>query len=308
MNPLTILGAISVSLALPVLWWALSGAPATSGTASRNLLRGDATDLRTHALARPISERAGRPLAATLARLGRALTPAGLMDKLERRLVLAGRPASWPIERVLAAKLTLGAAVGLLALTQLLGGVGPAGLLLWLAAPVVAFFLPDVIVGSQAATRQSAIQLALPDTLDQLTVCVEAGLGFDAAMARAGRGNEGPLADELLRTLQDMQIGSTRADALRSLTDRTEVAELRRLVLVLLQAESYGLSIADVLRVQAAELREKRRQRAEERAMKVPVKILVPLIFFILPTLFIVILGPAGINVIDMFSGLPAGG
>jgi tight adherence protein C len=143
--------------------------------------------------------------------------------------------------------------------------------------------------------------VALPDTLDQVTVCVEAGLGFEGALARAARSGSGPLADEIVRTMQDIQLGVPRKDALRRLGDRNGVEELRRFVLAVVQAEGYGVPIARVLRLQAAELREKRRQSAEEHAQKIGIKLLFPLVTCILPTVFIVILGPA---IIGLMNGL----
>jgi tight adherence protein C len=130
-----------------------------------------------------------------------------------------------------------------------------------------------------------------------MTIAVEAGLGFETAMARAGRTGTGPLAEEIVRTLQEIQIGVPRSKAMRNLADRTEQDDLRHFVLAVVQAESYGIPVADVLKTQAAEQRLKRRQSAEERAMKIPVKIIFPLILCILPTLFIVILGPAVIQI-----------
>jgi tight adherence protein C len=170
-------------------------------------------------------------------------------------------------------------------------------LLGWLCFTTLAYFTPDLLVHSRGQERQESIGKALPDTLDQMTIAVEAGLGFETAMARAGRTGTGPLADELVRTLQEVQLGVPRSKAMRNLADRTDQSDLRHFVLAVIQAESYGIPIADVLRTQAAEQRVKRRQRAEEQAMKIPVKIIFPLILCILPTLFIVILGPAAIQV-----------
>ena len=150
--------------------------------------------------------------------------------------------------------------------------------------------------------RQQAIQLELPDTLDQMTIAVEAGLGFESAMARAGANGTGPLAEELVRTLQDIAVGQPRREAYLALADRTGVQDLRRFIRAVVQADQYGVSIADVLRTQAQEMRLKRRQRAEEKAMQIPVKVIFPLILCILPTLFIVLLGPAVMDMIAAFS------
>jgi len=148
-----------------------------------------------------------------------------------------------------------------------------------------------------ATARQLDMSNALPDTLDQLTICVEAGLGFDAAMARAARSGAGPLNEELTHLLQDLRVGVPRHEALQSILDRTDVPELRQFVHALIQAETYGVPVSRILRTQAAEQREKRRFRAEERAMKLPVKVIFPLVFCILPVLFIVIIGPAFIHI-----------
>jgi len=155
-----------------------------------------------------------------------------------------------------------------------------------------------------AYNRSDRIRRELPDALDLLSISVEAGLGFDAALSQVARNTQGPLADEFFRVLQEMQIGTGRSDAMRALGERTNVTELRGFVTAMVQADAFGIPIANVLRVQAREMRIKRSQRAEELAQKVPVKILFPLIFCILPALFIVILGPAAITIIDAFSGV----
>jgi tight adherence protein C len=142
----------------------------------------------------------------------------------------------------------------------------------------------------------------LPDAIDLLTISVEAGLGFDAALSQVARNTEGPLAGEFFRVLQEMQIGKGRSDALRALGERTTIPELRGFVGAMVQADAFGIAVANVLRAQAKEMRIKRYQRAEEAAQKVPVKILFPLIFFILPALFVVILGPGIVSITDAFS------
>ena len=136
-----------------------------------------------------------------------------------------------------------------------------------------------------------------------MTIAVEAGLGFDGAMAKAARNGHGPLAEELIRVLQDMSIGRTRRESFMELEHRTNSEDLRRFIRAVIQADAYGVAIGDVLRVQAGEMRLKRRQRAEEQAMKVSVKILFPLVFCLLPVLFIVLLTPAVVNSLDSFGG-----
>jgi len=224
------------------------------------------------------------------------LSPAGITAKLQRRLDLAGNPPRWNPDRVLAVKglgLVLFAAFGVF-----FGAHQAVQLILYAAiGGVIGFFLPDVLLYNAGIKRQDRIQAALPDALDMLTVCVEAGLGFDAALAQVARNTDGPLADDLARTLQEMQIGKSRTEALRALADRTTVAELRVFVSSLVQAGELGISIASVLREQAKEMRVRRRQRAEEKAQKVPVKILFPLVTCLFPALFVVIIGPGAISI-----------
>jgi tight adherence protein C len=165
------------------------------------------------------------------------------------------------------------------------------------------YFIPDLLLYSKGQERQKVIQLELANTLDQMLISVEAGLGFEGAMSRAGENGKGPLAEELVRTLQDMQVGRSRREAYLALAERTNIPELRSFVQAIIQADTYGIAISRVLRVQAKVMRMKRRQRAEEKAMKLPVMILFPLLFFIFPVLFIAILGPAVINTVVTLSG-----
>lgn len=228
--------------------------------------------------------------------------PAGYVGWLGRQIVLAGRPAGLTVAKILRRKIVLGVLGAVVGTLVILADPHPFRILLSVAGTLMLFFLPDVRINSQAHDRQEKIQRALPDTLDQMTIAVEAGLGFDAAMAKAARGGSGPLAEELVRVLQDMSIGRTRRDAFHELEGRTNVEELRRFVRAVIQADAYGISVGDVLRVQSGEMRLKRRQRAEEAAQKVTVKILFPLIFCLLPVLFIVILTPAVLQIIARFS------
>jgi tight adherence protein C len=168
---------------------------------------------------------------------------------------------------------------------------------------LLGWWTPDLTLYQVGYNRTEQIRRELPDSLDLLTISVEAGLGFDAALSQVARNTEGPLAEEFFRVLQEMQIGVGRADAMRALGERTDVPELRAFVTAMVQADSFGIPIANVLRVQSKELRVKRSQLVEEKAQKVPVKILFPLIFCILPVLFIVIIGPAAITIFEAFRG-----
>jgi tight adherence protein C len=297
-----ILGAAAVTATPALLWWALAG-DRTAAVVSRNLSTalGGAVDVRGAVLDRSARERAIEPAIERWAGRARRFTPAGRIERMERRIVMAGTPREWTLERVLAAKLVLaitGVAFGLLLVASRPGALTALTLLV---APLLGWFAPDAILAGRADRRQQAIRLALADTLDQVTISVEAGLAFESALARTGRSSKGPLAEELLRTLQDVQAGMSRGEALKRLVERVEVDELHHFVLAIIQAESYGIPIAQVLRVQSGELRVKRRQLAEERAQKLPVKILFPLVLCILPTIFIVLLGPAALRMSEVF-------
>ena len=230
------------------------------------------------------------------------LSPSGIAAKLQRRLDLAGNPGRWTPDRILAVK-----GLGLIALAMLgaLYGLHSPALLILCAAVggAVGFFLPDVLLYNAGLKRQAKLQIALPDALDMLTVCVEAGLGFDAALAQVARNTSGPLAAEFARALQEMQIGKSRSQAFRALADRTTVPEVRTFVSALVQANDLGIPIAKVLREQAKEMRVRRRQRAEGKAQQVPVKITFPLILCIFPALLVIVLGPGVINIAHALFG-----
>lgn len=229
----------------------------------------------------------------------------GYVAWLDRQLAGAGRPRDWPLGKVIMAKPLLG--FGAAFVSVLLCFAQPSGgrLLLCLAFTVLCYFLPDLLIRNRAQKRRGEIRLELPNALDQMLISVEAGLGFEAAMSRVAEFNRGPLPDELVRTLQDIQVGRSRKDAYQALSQRIDVPDVRTFVRAVVQADSYGIPIANVLKSQAQDMRIKRKQRAEEHAMKMPVKMLFPLIFFILPTLFIILLGPTVLNIVDTLSSIP---
>ncbi|MGG5170990.1 type II secretion system F family protein [Pseudarthrobacter sp. J1738] len=232
----------------------------------------------------------------------RQLTPKSYEAWLDRQLAAAGRPKDWPLERLISVKPLLALVLGALGLMVLLASPSPIRFLIFIGSLAFGFFAPDLLLRSQAEKRRAAIQKELPNSLDQMLISVQAGLGFEAAMGRAGQNGDGPLAEELIRTLQDIQVGRSRKEAYQAMAERVQVPELRSFIRAIIQADTYGVPIAKVLKIQAHELRIKRRQRAEEHAMKIPVKILFPLIFCIFPTLFIILLGPAVMNIIAAFS------
>jgi tight adherence protein C len=236
-------------------------------------------------------------------RLAQRLSPAGVSSSLQRRLDLAGNSGNWTPDRILAVKgigLVVGAIVGVL-----IGLHRPTLVIVWAAAlGAIGFFLPDVLLYNSGIKRQALIVSALPDALDMLTVCVEAGLGFDSAMAQVARNMTGPLAEEFARALQEMQIGLSRSQALRGMVARTTVPELRSFVSSLVQAAELGIPVARVLREQAAEMRVVRRQRAEERAQKVTVKIMFPVVLCLFPALLVIIIGPGVISIAHALFGI----
>ncbi|HEX9854703.1 MAG TPA: type II secretion system F family protein [Acidimicrobiia bacterium] len=287
-----IIAAAAVALSIPLLFVSISRGAESSSIFARRAGRGEkrVTDLGALILEQGAGERVVRPALAAVAGRLRAFTPAGVVDRLENRIVLAGLEDRWPIERVLVVKV-LGAAAAATA------GWYLAGPLLALGAGGLAYLLPDFTLDGSAKKRQDQILRELPDAIDHITMSVEAGVGFEGAIARTARAGRGPMAAELRRALQEMQLGASRTQALRNLAARNDVLDLNTFIGAVVQSEEYGLPIANVLRIQASELRMRRKQRAEERALKIPVKIVFPLVVCIFPSLFIVLLGPAAVRV-----------
>jgi tight adherence protein C len=293
MNLLVIFGGLLMCGSTGFMVWTLLGQDSKGETAVRtNLRRGFETT----------GGASGRDLG-LLYQLSERLMPASYAKKLDRLLALAGRPATVPMNRLLAAKPALALLGVLLAFVMIRANPTSTMVLLGLFLTLLGYFIPDLLLYSKGQERQQAMQLELANTLDQMLISVEAGLGFEAAMARAGANGKGPLAEELVRTLQDMQVGRSRRESYLALADRTNVPELRSFVKAIVQADAYGIALSGVLRTQAKVMRVKRRQRAEEKAMKLPVMVLFPLLFFIFPVLFIAVLGPAVINAIATFNG-----
>ncbi len=254
-------------------------------------------------LEKPFAERVLAPLQSRAVGLGRRISGADTAERIRRKLDLAGNPAGWTVDRVLSGKV-IGAVAGLVGglVFQLMLTAPAVRVVIVIAALVVGFFAPNLYLYQKSHERAERLQRDLPDAIDLLTISVESGLGFDAALQQVARNTEGPLAEELSRVMREMQIGQGRADALRAMGERTNVGDLRTFVGAMVQADAFGIPVAQVLRVQSAEMRVKRRQRAEEKAQQVPVKITIPLIFCILPTLFIAVMGPAVLSIMDSFS------
>jgi tight adherence protein C len=268
-----------------------------AGSTSENV------NLREQHLSESFGSRIIVPVVAGASRIARRVTPIDARDRVARKLLLAGSPAGWDAERVLAFKvigliggLILGAFVGSLmgftpfiriVVVGLLGFVGFAG--------------PDSVLSRRVDERQREILRTLSDTLDLLTISVEAGLSLNAAIAQVVQNVPGTLSSEFARMLQEIQLGVPRADAFRNLAERTDVDELNAFALAMIQADVFGVSIASVLRTQAQQLRIKRRQASEQKAQQTPVKIVFPLILCILPALFVVIVGPGAIQIWEQF-------
>jgi tight adherence protein C len=250
-------------------------------------------------------ERVLAPLLEKSLGIGRKLTPADHAERIRHKLEVAGNPPGWTVDRVTSLKFigfSAAVVIGIVVTMTLgLGFLPTLGGVMLLS--VAGYMAPNMYLYQKGYDRTQKIERALPDAIDLLTISVESGLGFDAALAQVARNTDGPLAEEFARVLQEMQIGLGRGAALRALGERTHVADVKGFVSSMVQADALGIPVAHVLRVQSREIRTKRRQRAEEQAQKVAIKILIPLIFCILPCLFIAVLGPAGISMVEAFSG-----
>jgi tight adherence protein C len=300
---LLIIGAAAIFMALMalVLAFSLGSGQATGVARSLAIIE---RQIHPNEVAReelPAMERLALPLLDKTRRLAMRLSPSGSADRIHRRLDLAGNPAAWSPERIMGAKgagLFVGAALGLA-----IGGLSLRGLGFAAGGGAILFFLPDILLYNLGLKRQSELRMGLANALDMLTVCVEAGQGFDAALLQVARSAEGPVAGEFARVLSEIQIGKSRGDAFSSLGQRTSVAEVKTFITALVQADRLGLPIAGVLREQSVQMRLVRRQLAEEKAQKVPVQILFPMLFCIFPALMIVVIGPGILRMMDAFAG-----
>jgi tight adherence protein C len=256
-------------------------------------------------LDQPFNERVVAPLLARFTVVGRKITGKDNSSRIQHRLDVAGNPIGWNVDRVLGLKAVgfAGALLFSIALTMFLGFGFLPTVIVCVGLSLVGFVAPNFYIYQKGYDRSEQMQKDLPDALDLLTISVEAGLAFDAALARVAKNTDGPLAAEFARVLQEMNIGMGRTHAMRALGERTHIPELRSFVTAMVQADAFGIPIGQVLRVQSNEMRVKRRQRAEEKAQKVPVKILFPLMFCILPTLFIAVIGPGVITMVQSFVG-----
>jgi tight adherence protein C len=306
MDPVAIAVAALAAGAILLIVLGLSGSSPVDPVQARLTQLGtmQAKNLEELELQAPFMERTLRPLAARLSGRMNRMATSSFTEKTEKRLALAGNPNDLRTSDWLGIK-AIGAIVGgiLFFLLFVVGGVFKFPLLIaFLMTAVGAIFgytIPEFWLGGRVKKRQKAILLMIPDTLDLLTISVRAGLGFDAALGKVVEKLKGPLSDEFRRALAEVRVGKARRDALRDIVPRTEVIPLTNFIGAIIQAEQLGVSVSKVLQVQSEQLRIERRQRAEEQAAKAPIKMLFPLVGCIFPSLFIVILGPAIILIVQ---------
>ncbi len=256
---------------------------------------------RDQELLTPLRDRAIGPMVHGLTGIGRRFTPMGYVDKARQKFVYLGDNTPDAVDRFLAVRaVTAFAAVIAFFLFFVFGVMPFEGKTNFFVGGLTVFALlagPDAKLNRKVQARQHQIRIMLPDVLDLLTISVEAGLGFEQAMDRVISAVPGPLSDEFARMLGEVRAGASRADSMRAMDERCNVPEVRSFVLAILQADTFGISIGRVLRSQAEEMRIKRRQLAQEKAQKAPVKMLIPMVFCIFPALFVVVLGPAALNI-----------
>ncbi|MEY2421767.1 MAG: tight adherence protein [Acidimicrobiaceae bacterium] len=295
---------IGIGAALGLIIFAI-GSQADERSIVRSSLRQldgyEVENVRDQELLNPLKDRAVMPALQSLTDLGRRFTPVGYVDKVRMKFVYAGEPNADAVDRFLATQV-LGIAVAVVVcIFALVSLTGMFRFAVIIFALLLGFLGPSATLNRKVADRQHQLRIKLPDILDLLTISVEAGLGFEQALDRTVSAVPGPLSEEFARMLGEVRAGSSRADAMRALEVRCHVPEVRSFVLAILQADTFGVSIGRVLRAQADEMRVKRRQMAQERAQKAPVKMLIPMVFCIFPALFIIVLGPALINIYKTF-------
>jgi tight adherence protein C len=263
--------------------------------------RGEDVSLEKIELSQPFSERVIFPVARALGEIAIRFTPQNALQSIAKKLELAGSPARMDPTVFLASQ--FGAMVVFAGLVVLVFSLGPtrwtAGriFLAALAFGLLGFFFPELWISSKISRRQKSIRKSMPDALDLLTICVEAGLGFDAAMAKVSEKWETELSISFSRVIQEVQLGKLRREALRDMADRIGIPEMTSFVAAIIQSEQLGVSLAKVLRIQSDQMRTKRRQLAEEEAHKAPIKMLIPMALLTFPSLMIVLLTPAGLKI-----------
>jgi tight adherence protein C len=305
-DPLTlVIVSVFVAVVFLTMWVGLGVTRARDEMVDRLALygRSNVPSTREDQLAKPLAQRTIGPLFLKLSGFLKRFTPVGYLEKKQHQLLLAGSPGNLDAPALVVIK-ALGTGFGLVASFAIVdfGGSAIQRIVLFVFPLVLGFFGPDAWLARKVDERRLAMQKALPDILDLMVISVEAGLGFDSALSRVVATVPGPLSEEFFRMLQETRVGVSRREAMRHLMDRTDLDELRSFLLAMIQAEAFGVTIANVLRVQADEMRVKRRQRAQEKAFAAPVKMVFPLVFCIFPALFIILLGPAAIQITEAFA------
>lgn len=264
--------------------------------------RGDVTSLEEIELSQPFSERVIIPIVRRLGEFSARFTPQKAIQDTARKLELAGNP--WPIDAAtfLAIRFILAVVLAgfLIAVVLISPPSNPSDNFMYIGGAAFAgFFLPHLMLTSKITRRQSEIRKAMPDALDLLTICVEAGLGFDAAMSKVSEKWENQLSLAFARTIREVQLGKVRREALKDMSDRLGIPEMTSFVAAIIQSEQLGVSMAKVLRIQSDQMRVKRRQRAEEEAHKAPIKMIIPMALLIFPSIMIIILTPAALQIMN---------
>jgi len=263
--------------------------------------RGEITNLEKIELSQPFSERVMIPFLRSIGDLSVRFTPQKLLQDTSHKLEMAGNPGSIDASMFLASRFVVAGVFGglLFLVSWLAPEPWPVSRVILVVAifGVLGFFFPQLWLQSIINRRQHGVRKAMPDALDLLTICVEAGLGFDAAMSQVGDKWENELSRAFRRTIREIQLGKTRREAMRDMADRLGVPEMTSFVAAVIQSEILGVSLAKVLRIQSDQMRVKRRQRAEEEAHKAPVKMILPMVFLTFPSILIILLAPAGIQI-----------
>lgn len=264
--------------------------------------RGATPDIRSLQLRQPFAERVMRPMLRRLYGMGRYFTPSKSIADLQQNLILAGLPGGLTVTDFLGLRALAGASLGVLIFTLMVVRSSPGQALLMAGAAFgLGLYMPNMWLKNKVQARKKAIGRALPDLLDMMSICVDAGLGFEAAIQKVAFQSDNELALEMRRVISEIRVGVSRADALRHLVERTQVGDVASFVAVLVQADRLGIAIRNVLTTQSVQMRVQRRQRAEEEANKAPIKMMIPLAFFIFPAMFAVILGPAVPRIMNAF-------
>ena len=258
--------------------------------------RGDVTSLEEIELSQPFSERVLVPLINRIGEFSARFTPQKAIQDTARKMELAGNP--WPIDAAtfLAIRFILAVLLGGLAIAAFAGSPSwsTSDKMMFIGGAILGgFYLPHIMLTTKISRRQKEVRNAMPDALDLLTICVEAGLGFDAAMSKVAEKWETELSLAFARAIREIQLGKLRRDALKDMSDRLGIPELTSFVAAIIQSEQLGVSLAKVLRIQSDQMRVRRRQRAEEEAHKAPIKMIIPLALLVFPSIMIIILTPA---------------